>query len=409
MRTTLHTAIVAVLLLGSGAPAAAQQAQAEPAAVDARWTAWLGCWQQLEETTRDSNLVEPGTRDAVPTTGVVVCVTPAANPAGVVLSTIVEKQAAFEETVIADGSTRAIEEPGCTGSQTAQWAKSGRRVFARAKLSCADGTTRTISGITTMAPGPVWVDIQVVESQGAESIRVRRYRRSPDQSQVASRLTQDQLSRARVAASQLARSLSFEELQEASAHVTPSTLEAMLIESQARFPLNAKRLVELDRAGVPDRVLDLMIAMSFADKFVVERRTPSGPGSTGIAGGPDLWWIDTAYDVFPYHYAPFAYGMWGRYDYYYYGAPVYTVGVVSPTPDPRPSVEGRVIDGMGYTRVRSREPQPVNMAGYSGSGGGGGSSTSSSGGSSSGGVTSQGYSGGGGGDGGRTAVPRPPQ
>jgi hypothetical protein len=203
-----------------------------------------------------------------------------------------------------------------------------------------------------------------------------------------------------------ARSFSLDEVKEASAKVTPSTVEAALIETDAQFPLNAKRLQELDAAGVPDRVLDLMIALSFPNKFVVERRTSSSlsmPGGGEMIGG--LGWIDAGYDLFPYYYAPFGYGMWGRSDYYYYGAPVYAVDVVSNS-EPRPSGEGRVIDGLGYTRVRSRDPQPVS-GGMVVADGSGGSSTSGGSSSSGGGVSSQGYSGGGG-DSGRTAVPRPP-
>jgi hypothetical protein len=257
-----------------------------------------------------------------------------------------------------------------------------------------------------------------VTTEGRESIRIRRYRRSPDQSYAASRVSREQMAAAASAAARQARTLTIEELKEAIAKATPSTVEAVLIETDAQFPLNAKRLQELDAAGVPDRVLDLMIALSFPNKFVVERRTSSSSMISGGGGYPmgglgwmdypmgGLGWMDVGYDLFPYHYAPFGYGMWGRFDNYYYGAPVYAVDVIG-NDGPQPSGRGRVVDGMGYTRVRSRDPQPSNPGGMvvaDGSGGG-----SSSGGSSSGGsVSSQGYSGGGGGDSGRSAVARPP-
>ena len=405
MRITMCFRAVTIAVMAVTAPALASQAAAS---TDARWTAWLGCWQQLEETVRDQNLVDAGPGTAVPTAGVVVCVTPAEDPAAVTLSTIVEKQSALEETVFADGTNRAIDEPGCKGSQRARWSENGIRLFARADLSCTDGTKRTISGLTTMAPGPVWVEIQVVNTEGRESIRVRRYRRSPDQTYVGSRLSRDQIATAAAAAARQARAFSLEEVKEASAKVTPSTVEAALIETRAQFPLNAKRLQDLDAAGVPDRVLDLMIALSFPNKFVVERRTSSSMFTSG-GGYPigGMGWLDMGYDLFPYYYAPFGYGMWGRSDYYYYGAPVYAVDVVS-SGEPRASGQGRVVDGMGYTRVRTRDPQPSNPGGMA-MGDGGGGSSSSGGSSSGGGVSSQGYSGGGGGgESGRTAVARPP-
>lgn len=400
MMTRFCFALATLWLAASIVPASAQQAAA---ALDGRWTAWLGCWQQLEDSVRDDSVPDSlRDRDPRATKGVVVCVAPADSAAGVTFSTVIEKQAALQETIVADGTNHAIDEPGCTGQQRARWSGNGRRLFAHAELTCADGTESRISGLTTIAPGPIWVDIQVVTSEGRESIRVRRYRRAPDHAYVASRVTREQLSAAATAAARQAASFTLEEVKEAIARVTPSTVEAALIETNAGFPLNAKRLQELDAAGVPDRVLDLMIALSFPNKFIVERRTSSSGSSGWDSGSAGAWgWLDPSYDLFPYHYAPFGYGMWGRHDLNYYGAPIYAVDVVSPSP--QPSGAGRVVDGLGYTRVRSREPEPGRVAG----GSNGGGSSSSGGGSSGGGVSTHGYSGGGG-DSGRTAVSRPP-
>jgi hypothetical protein len=387
-----------LLLAGSIAPAFAQQ-PATGGGVDPRWTAWLGCWQQLEETVKDASVLEPVARDPVVTRGVLVCVTPAADPAGVTLNTIVETQSSLEETIVADGSNRPIDEAGCQGSQRARWSANGRRLFAHAELSCGNGTKRTISGLTTIAPGAIWVDIQVVGSEGRESVRVRRYRRAPRQPS-GSTLTSGQIAAAATAAARQAVPFTVDDVKEAIANVSASTVEAALMETDAGFPLNAKRLRELDAAGVPGRILDLMIALSFPNRFVVERRTSSSSSSS--YWGPDIggWaWMDAGYDLFPYRYAPFGYGMWG-YDYYYTD-PVY---LIESSPGPQRSGDGRVVDGLGYTRVRSRDPQPGPMG--DGSGGGiGSSSGGGSGGNSGGGVSSQGYSGGGG-DSGRTAVAR---
>jgi hypothetical protein len=160
---------------------------------------------------------------------------------------------------------------------------------------------------------------------------------------------------------------------------------------------------------VPDRVIDLMVATSFPNKFVVERRvtSPVPMPAGGWILGPE--WMDPGYGMFPYYYAPFGYGMWGRYDYYgYYGSLIYfadSYGGVRGGGPAAAQQEGRVVDGQGYTRVRPREPQPAGDSGSSGGGvGSSGGSSSGDGGS----VTSQGYSGGGG-DSGRTAVPRPPE
>ncbi len=389
-------------LLASVAPAAAQ-VPAQSVAVDPRWSAWLGCWQQLEDSVRSQSVPDAlADREPRPVEGVMVCVTPADSPAAVTFRTIVEQQSALEETVVADGSSQPVTGSGCQGSQRARWSDNGRRLFARAELVCSDGGARAVSGLTTLGPGPMWVDIQVVNADGRESIRVRRYRRSLDQTRVTDRLTREQLANAAAAAVRQATPFTLDDVEEAVANVSPSTVEAALVETGSGFPLNAKRLRELAAAGVPDHIIDLMIALSFPNRFVVERRTASVM-PLGVSGGAGSGlWIDPAYAFFPYYYAPFGYGTWGGYDsYYYLGTPTY---VQVESPGIQASGHGRVVDGLGYTRVRSRDPQPTSGA----SGFGDGSGSSSAGGSSGGGgVSSQGYSGGGG-DGGRTAVARPP-
>ncbi len=389
-------ACVAAAAIGAGA---AQAGQADRAPVDERWQAWLGCWHLLEETVREEDADPSAEPSYEPITGALVCVTPAAQPEGVTLRTSVDAQAVLTDTIVADGTQRPIVEPGCTGWQRAQWSTSGRRLYSRAELSCAGGARRVVSGVTSIAPGSVWVDVQVVESGGRERIAVRKYRRASDQSRALTALTPGQLAAAATAAARQSVPLQMAEVPEAAEALVPSAIEAALVETGASFPLTADRIVELSDAGVPGRVIDLMVALSFPRHFVIERRTSPQPSSArgGLAFGIGAaGWYD-AYG-FPYYYAPFA-GYWG-YDTYYYGAPVFAGPV---TVEPQPSGQGRVVDGLGYTRVRSRDPIGIGQMGGSGGGAGGGDG----GGSSGGGVTSQGYSGGGG-DSGRTAVSRPP-
>jgi hypothetical protein len=163
---------------------------------------------------------------------------------------------------------------------------------------------------------------------------------------------------------------------------------------------------------VPDSVIDLMVAMSFPEKFVVEHAVPiSGPGVWG--GGYGGAWAMWPYYAHPWYYSsyysPFGYYNWGYYDPYYYGNP--GIIIINPGPgSPEPSGQGRVVDGQGYTRIRPNVPDPPQRTGNGGSGGWGGAAAGSSGnsGSSSGGSASPGGYSGGGGGGERVAVPRPP-
>ena len=192
------------------------------------------------------------------------------------------------------------------------------------------------------------------------------------------------------------------------------------------YDLNAKRLIELDEAGVHDSVIDLMVAMSFPQKFVVERSRPaSGPGGSYFPAGPGFggnpWDVSDSYYSWGYfahplyyssYYSPFGYYRWGYYDPYYYGNPgVVIIDPIGGAPGtPQPSGTGRVVDGHGYTRIRPNLPDVPSRSNGDGSGWSGssaGTSGSNSGASSGGSVSTGGYSGGGGG-GERVAVPRPP-
>ena len=80
-------------------------------------------------------------------------------------------------------------------------------------------------------------------------------------------------------------------------------IEAALMETSSRFPLSSKALVDLDKAGVDDRVIDLMVALSFPRSFAIR---PSGPDDRltplpPLLPGADF--IDASYD-YPYLYGP---------------------------------------------------------------------------------------------------------
>jgi hypothetical protein len=409
---------VALLVLSTSAlllitvPAHAQSADTT------RWSRFIGCWELVMENAREG-APSPATagresrsqpRDPARPR---LCVQTAPD-GGAILTTSVGSQTPIVQTVFADGTDRPITDDGCSGTQRAEWSSDGLRLFSHAELTCkGDQGLRRVSGLALLGRDGTWTDVQSVEIGGRESFRVRKYRRDGVTS--APRLT--------------ATALTIDDVIEASAKVSPRAIEAALVETRASFNLSSKQLLEMYDARVPATVVDLMVALSYPDRFVIERSASVDRAQVPIVDDPFLlgWafgypvWSDVygfyspLYGAFsPYYYSPFAYPYIHGYNPYYYGGGCcYTIndgGGGGGGVPARPSGLGRVVDGQGYTRVRPRESEPASPGGSPGaSGGSGGGSSSSSGGGSSGGgsVSSSGFSsGGGGGDGGRTAQPR---
>jgi uncharacterized membrane protein YgcG len=384
---------------------------------DPRWSAWLGCWELVLESSRDTTSRLPPSRGTATqprsTPRPQICVQP--SPGGATFSTRVGTQTPVEQTVIADGVDHPIVDGECQGTQRSEWSRDGLSLFANADLTCAnDKGRREVSGLAILGPNWTWIDIHSVNISGQQTVRVRRYSRVDATAQTSRGRKQP---------------LSLDDVKEASAKVSPRTLEAALVETRSTFELSGKRLIQLQDAGVPATVTDLMVALSYPDRFVIERpsrddRAPSSPMLDdpfflGWAFGYPMWSDDFGFysplygPYSPYYYSPFAYSYLRYYDPHYFGGGgsymVIGDGDGGGSVPPRPSGTGRVVDGQGYTRLRPRggEVSPRGDTGTSVNGGSssGGSSSSSSGGGGS--VSSQGFSSGGsGGDGGRTAQER---
>ena len=230
------------------------------------------------------------------------------------MTTLVDDTPVLSETIVADGSRKALTEPECRGWHRAEWSKLGARLFAEAEIACADQPTRNVSGLALMMAGPSWIDVQVIESEGRKSLRVRRYVRAANQKHAGatSSTTREAFDDATGTAA-VNCGCHRSEWQ----GCTGSDWQAALVEVKRGFELNSKGLIALDEAGVPDSIVDLMVALSFPKRFVVERNTSGGGGGYWGTSGFDSMW--------PYYadpsstsrtYAPFGYRYWGGYDPY---------------------------------------------------------------------------------------------
>jgi hypothetical protein len=349
---------------------------------DSRWTPWTGCWQlTLESFDYD---------DERPESEIFVCLEPRANNMGVGVTTWADGSVVLSETLVADGTPYPLEESECEGWRSAEWSGDGERLFMHSELTCENDTARTVTGVSMIAPGSAWVDIQLVTSGYRKELIVRRYRRADKQAAEAGlegAVQNPSVSRT--------APLNLEDVIEASGKVDADILEALLVESDTSLRVDSQSLVRLADAGVPTGIIDLMVALSYPEYFEVDRRQALG-GGAGMPAADDFLYGGT-YDPYGYWY-PFYYAPLGYYSYAYWSRPY--GGYYLLTPDSKPAdAGGKVVKGYGYTRV-----SPVNRSGGSGGGLSKGSSWGSSSDSSS---SSSGYSKGNGSRStGRTAKPK---
>jgi hypothetical protein len=420
-------------------------AQDSPAGFDSRWNPYLGCWTVAQEQFGQQRVSVPS--------GTMVCVRPSGR-SGVAITTTVDGKTVLEQTIVADGSTQALSQGDCNGTQTSDWSRDGERLFTRVTLDCAGRPARNVSGITMMAKGH-WVDVQATVVDNDHDLRVRRYRRSSDPYTGMPAMA--------------AAPFNVEDVIEASAKVHAPAVEAALLEVGGRFTLNSRVLKQLADAKVSPNVIDLMVAQAYPERFDIDTGVyppvSVASGATATSGGNTTVIMGSSafpypvYDPFYnsyYYYSPFAYPYyWGAgyryrygypyYNYYnYYGYPGYAypgyggsinsggpggsgIDYAPPGTSDSRGASG-IATGRGYTRVRPAgsgdsgggdAAVPTSRSGNVGRGTRGvdtgstpasSSSSSSPSSSSSGstGASSGGYSSGGGGDtgGGRTAQPR---
>lgn len=378
-------------LVVSGGSLAAQ-------AVDPRWLPWLGCWEAVEGGEETPLL----------------CIRPFPG-GGVEFVTWAEGRILSTEILQADGVAREVEREGCRGTENARFSADGGRVFLKASYTCEDGRQRSASGILAVLNPSTWVDIKVAGDGVRKAPWALRYRaaRTGRVAEAGLEVSQPGQPRAiRDARLAAGSPLTPEDVVEAVRAVDAEAVEALIVEQGQGFQLNAKTLLALDEAGVPGRVVDVMVATSYPSRFVVrsgevEDRAGEAParGGYGVYPRPFGWsvwnpwlWDDPffgyygywGYGVYPYGYG---YGGWGWGGYYYRPVRV----IIEPNQREEAPERARMIRGQGATRGGAPEPT-TSRDPNSGSGGAAASSGGSSGsGSSSTGRTAVRRGGGGGG------------
>ena len=430
--TILSLSAILAVSVDAATPRQAGTILSTSPAYDSQWLPWVGCWRLWEEQVERA----AGRGDEFPER-TMVCMSPTADNAGVLLSASATGETLANRTLIADGTQRDVTDGDCQGWEQRAWSSDGHRLFTRAELQCGTPALRRTSGVSFFSTNSNWIDIQLVEVGDREHLEIRRYTPIDETERLSLLERQDDPITATerqellnsAQASQVnprtirelrqvsTASLNLSNVREALLLADAQVVAAMLTETEPRLELTAKTLIELDNAGIDGSVIDLLVALAYPERFVVERRNSGGGG--GGYGGFRRFGTYSSYDpiwyrdLYPYYVTPLGYGGWlsGYSPYFYpnYGNPFISIRDGSGGSRTSP----RVIGDQGYTRVAPRAIERSNGRSASGgrtSGRSPGSSAPRSRGGGSGGVSSGGYSRGGGGDdgggGGRTAVPR---
>ena len=125
----------------------------------------------------------------------------------------------------------------------------------------------------------------------------------------------------------------------------------MLAETKPRFNLTSATLIELDDAGLDGDAIDLLVALSYPDQFVVKRRDHP---EARLGGGFGRFYNPIWYgDLYPYYVTPLGHRYWSNgYAPYFYGRAASPFIALRNDLDDDPS--GRAVRDRGYTRARPR-------------------------------------------------------
>jgi len=347
---TRTSVIAAVAALMAVAPVAGHNAFAQEGALQA----YLGCWEP-QGLASDQG---------------VLCFV--AGDSGLEMVTIVEGAVEYREPFVADGQSRPVEQDGCQGTESATLSEDGQRIYTESVFLCEGEASRRSSGIISMpAPGQ-WIDVRAMESGGETTAWSRRYRRTDDTVLDDAGLGSER--RPFAGGSAMARAVAgvtVDDVIDASRHANAQAVEAWVAELAQEFRgLDADDWLRMADAGVAEAVVDVVVAVSFPERFALSGDRTGGDGETfGPTSGRPIWLSPFGYND-PYY---MGYSRYGRYGYGYglgyWGGYGYTPVIVNVNRK-TPARGGQAIAGKGYRRGGVTPSGPPGRSAVSRSGGG---------------------------------------
>ena len=291
MLRALRRASSAALVCGSlviPSVAARAQATAVRNSANARWAAWIGCWQPTgaDHGGQPVHRFEHFTQIAPSFAGPVVCIAPAGDASSVDVLTLDSSKVLSRYAVDASGASRPVNRDGCEGREWAQWSRDSLRVFLHSDVTCANGLARASNGVMSIAGDGDWVDVHSVSVGGRALVSSARYRKTatpsglpPELAPVLANANRMENQAATIAAG---APLTGAAIAEATKAIDTATVQAWLVERNDPIKVDVRMLTSLADAGVPGSVTDVMVALAHPDDFHFDH---SSPFDDGFASG----------------------------------------------------------------------------------------------------------------------------
>jgi hypothetical protein len=290
LQSLLVRALVGVAIV---APTASAQS------ADPRWTPYLGCWAPMEQG--QSNAQTIGLARSYGTPREAVCVLPTDAPHVVNVVSVVNGRKVGGEPVNASGTKVERETEGCTGWEKATFSGDGHRVLLRSEFRCPGDIVRKSSGVFATSAKGAWIDVEGLEVNGANGVRVVRLRdigmTAASLRRLAVAATGDSVSldgtglppaattTLRAAAS---TGLDVQSVVEVSRYVDAGVAESWLVAQGEKFTADGRSLVKMADAGVPPGMLDMMVAMAYPKQFAIATSGTNGAEVRAIEPDPAL-------------------------------------------------------------------------------------------------------------------------
>jgi len=333
--------------------------------LDTRLLPWIGSWRLVSDKVNSS--------ESELEKDFLLTISPGSNENTITMKGYRDDTPLAEEVIIVDGLRHQLIDDKCTGWYEYSWSENGKRLLFNSESICPGDPPRLISGMSIFDDNGYWLDIQLLRNGVEKATNIRKYRNVDNDSVTLSAINANRISSSRSAVS---KDFSINEIIKLSSKVESEVLEAALLETGKSFPINSKKLRHIADSEVPARVVNLMVALSFPEKFDVQGKAISLARGTGIR--KEYQYFRTPYNYcsynrnyFPWHWAsstcvPYGYSYLGWYaepERYYplWTWPYYYTGGGGGA---REIDNGRLISGRGYTsrnsESSSRRARPRN-------------------------------------------------